>query len=368
MAQAGHFWSFLRLQEWTTVSIFEEGRRTPMNIQQTRRPGRVLVLYNHSSHMIKGESRDLIADQSIVACASSVTAALAEAGFQVHTLPLQGNVETALEAYPPSEWIIFNLVEGLDGRLFEEARVAWALEAMGYRFTGNAGAALATSTNKMRAKEALTAAGVPTPAYWSFSHPDEVLATLCFDFPLIVKPVAEDASQGIDNESVVHTISGLRNRVAYVRQWYRQAALVETFVSGREFNVGLWGNPPEPLPVAEIDFSAFEDSSERIVSFSAKWKPASEEYQKMPVQCPAVLTPDIEAALITTARQAWYAMGCRGYARVDMRLAESGIPYVIEVNCNPDISSDAGFYRAAKAAGYSYADMAEYILEAALRA
>jgi D-alanine-D-alanine ligase len=185
---------------------------------------------------------------------------------------------------------------------------------------------------------------------------------------LIVKPVAEDASIGVGPEAVVHSASALRERVAYILDTYRQVALAEAFVVGREFNVSIWGNPPQVLPVAEIDFCAFSDPYERIVSFAAKWEEESFEYRNTPVLCPAPLRPDLEASIATTAMRAWRALGCRGYARVDMRLSEEGVPYVVEVNCNPDLSPDAGFYRAARTAGHSYGDMAEQILQIAWRA
>lgn len=328
-------------------------------------PG-VVVLYNDSAGLIKGEARDMLAERGVVACAQAVAAALPAAGYRLALLPFQGDVEQALAPYSPREWAIFNLAEGLEGRLFEEARIAWALEAMGYRFTGANGDALARSTHKARAKACLTAAGVPTPPWRLFRHPDEVVAAL--SFPLIVKPVAEDASLAIDPEAVVHTPQALRERVDYVVSRYRQAALAEQFIAGREFNISLWGDPVEVLPLAEVDFAAFADPCQRIVSFDAKWEEDSFAYRHTPVVCPAVVAPALEQAITAVARRAWVALGCRGYARVDIRLAGDGTPYVLEVNCNPDISPDAGFFRAAQTAGYDYAGMVARILEFALKA
>jgi D-alanine-D-alanine ligase len=328
-------------------------------------PG-VVVLYNASDGLVKGEPQDMLAERGVVACAQAIAESLQETEYRVTLVPLRGDVEVALAPYPPTQWVIFNLGEGLNGRLFEEARIAWALEAMGYRFTGSGGDALARSTHKAQAKELLAASGVATPAWWLFRHPDEVAAlTDDLSFPLIVKPVAEDASIGVGPDAVVHTVPALCERVAYVVERYRQAALAEAFVVGREFNVALWGDPPQALPLAEIDFSAFADPYTCIVSFAAKWEEASFEYHHTPALCPALVDSGLGCCIVDTARRAWTAIGCRGYARVDMRLGDDGVPYVVEVNCNPDLSPEAGFYNAVRAAGYGYADMAAHILEVA---
>lgn len=338
-----------------------------MNAEQE--PPGVAVLFNASQRLIKGEPQDLLAEQDVIACAQAVFDAFQAAGYRVARVPVCVDVEQALAPYPATDWVIFNLAEGLEGRLFEEARIAWALEAMGYHVTGSAGDAIAVSTHKARAKALLEAHGIATPAWWVFGHPDEVDRSLArsLPFPLIVKPVAEDASLGVGPDAVVSTVHGLRDRVAYVVERYRQAALAEVFVVGRELNIALWGDAPEILPLAEVDFSAFADPYRRIVSFAAKWDASSPEYREMPVQCPARIENELALRLELTARQAWAAIGCRGYARVDARVSPEGIPYVVEVNCNPDISPDAGFYRAARAAGYSYQDMVVRILQLAWR-
>lgn len=329
----------------------------------------VVVLYNASETLAKGEPKDMLAERGVIVCAQAIADALHAAGYQVAQVPIHSDVESALAPYPPTQWTIFNLGEGLEGRLFEEARIAWALEAMGYCFSGSGGDAISRSVHKARAKQLLTANGVDTPPWWLFRHPNEVNDSVAADlpFPLIVKPVAEDASIGVGPDAVVHDAWALRERVAYVVACYRQAALAEAFVIGRELNIALWGDPPEVLPLAEVDFSAFADPFARIVSFAAKWETDSFEYHHTPILCPAPVDPALGEWIAETARRAWAAVGCRGYARVDMRVSTEGVPYVVEVNCNPDLSPDAGFYRAARAAGCSYTDMVVHILEVARR-
>ena len=332
------------------------------------KPLGVVVLYNASDKLFKGEARDLLAEQGVIICAQAVAGALQGAGYHVAQVPVYNDVELALVPYPPTRWTVFNLGEGSEGRLFEEARIAWALDAMGYCFTGSRGDAIARSVHKAQAKALLAAGGVDTPSYWLFRHQDEVEAVPAdLPFPLIVKPVAEDGSIGIGPDAVVHTAGELRQRVAYVVEHYLQAALAEVFVAGREFNISLWGDPPQILPLAEIDFSAFGDPCAHIVSFAAKWEVGSFEYHHTSVLCPASVDSDLGARIRDTAWRAWTTLGCRGYARVDIRVTDGEVPYVVEVNCNPDLSPDAGFSHAARAGGYGYEDMVVHILEIARR-
>jgi D-alanine-D-alanine ligase len=313
--------------------------------------------------LIKGEPRDMLAEQGVLACAEAIARALAER-CEVCAVAVHADVEVALAGYSPTEWTIFNLGEGVQGRLFEEARIAWAVEAMGYRMTGSGGLALARSIHKAHAKQLLERAGVPTPPWRVFRNSFEAEDSL--GFPVIVKPVAEDGSLGIGPDAVAHTPSALRERVDYVGAHYRQAALVERFIEGREFNVSVWGDPPELLPLAEIDFRDFVDPFDRIVSFEAKWDANSFAYHHTPVICPANVSPQLAGRIRQAALRAWDAIGCAGYARVDIRVDDQEQPFVVEVNCNPDLSPDAGFFQAARGAGLSYQDMIWRIARAVL--
>jgi D-alanine-D-alanine ligase len=283
--------------------------------------------------------------------------------YEVHMLPASLPIEGQLASYPPQDYAVFNLFEGISGIVGDEAEAASALGTLGYRFTGAHSHALALALDKAETKRALNAHGVLTPAWRVFRHPNEVSHRALRDlpFPLIVKPVAEDSSVGIDCQAVVTDVASLRQRVAYVVQQYRQKALAAEFIDGREFNVAIWGEPPEVLPLAEVDFSAFAHPHERIVSFAAKWQEGSFEYGNTPVICPAHVSEDLASQIRATALRVWQIAGCSGYARVDMRVKHDRI-YVLEVNPNPSLAPDAGFARAAKAAGYGYEDMILRIL------
>lgn len=329
----------------------------------TRGRARIIVVYNDSPSRIKGEPQDMLAEQGVIACSQAVADALAGC-YEVQRVPIHADVEVALASYPPTEWVVFNLGEGIQGRLFEEARIAWALEAMGYRITGSRGDALARSIHKEHAKQLFTRAGIATPRWRLCRGISEMVDGL--DFPLIVKPVAEDGSLGIGPEAVVHDLAALRASVGHTIECYRQAALVEEFITGRELNVSLWGDLPEVLPLAEIDFRDFADPCNPIVSFAAKWDATSFAYHHTPVLCPASVDRRLAGRIQEAALAAWHVIGCQGYARVDMRVDANDQPYVVEVNCNPDLSPEAGFFQAVRRIGCGYEEMVRRIAEMTL--
>jgi len=322
---------------------------------------KVLTLYNQVDSIEKGEARDLVSAQGVAIAARAVEEAL-RPQHEVACLPVAFDLLKVLSDYDPAEWVVFNLLEGLGNRADLEPEAAAILQRLGYGHTGSPSEAIALCLDKPRTKRLLESRGIPTPAYQVCARGNiEVSVPL----PAIVKPIAEDASLGVDDGAVVTTSDQLRERVRYILDAYREPALVEEFIIGREFNVAMWGNgKPECLPLAEIDFSGFTDPLRRIVSYAAKWEPDRAEYHLTPVTCPAEVAPQLSERIRSVAIASYRAAGCRGYARVDMRVRDEE-PYVLEVNPNPDISPDAGFPRAALAAGYPYPEMAERILHLA---
>jgi D-alanine-D-alanine ligase len=186
-------------------------------------------------------------------------------------------------------------------------------------------------------------------------------------FPVIVKPVHEDGSLGVNSDSVCHDTARLARQVEYVHAVYKQDALVEEYLEGREFNVSIVGDrTPEVLAISEIDFGEMPEGEPRIVSYRAKWDEESRVYGGTRPICPAPLSRRIERRIQDVALRSYRIMNCRDYARIDLRTDSRGTPYVLEVNPNPDISPRAGFARAARAAGLTYTDMILRICQAAM--
>ena len=238
-------------------------------------------------------------------------------------------------------------------------------ELLKVSYTGAPPLALANCQNKILAKRFLNNAGIQTPRFMVFRK-QQSLYKCDLTFPLIVKPAFEDASVGIDNESIVRNKSQLKKRIDYVFHYFQQPVLVEEYIEGRELNVAVLGDQkPRALPISEIDFSEMPNHLFNIVSYQAKWEPKHEAYHKTIPICPAPLPKEITLKAKKIALKAFKIMGARDYARVDMRLSKDNELYVLEVNPNPDLTEGAGFMRSAETAGYSYAETLKRIIDLA---
>jgi len=176
--------------------------------------------------------------------------------------------------------------------------------------------------------------------------------------------MSEDASIGISEYSVVNNPEDLKKQFDFLVTTYKQDVIVEEYIDGRELNVAILGDTI--LPISEIDFTSLPEGFPKIVTYDSKWIAESVYFEHTKPKCPADLDKKLKKKVETISREAFLALGCRDYARVDIRVNKSGNPYVIEVNPNPDISEDSGFARAALAKGLSYADLLYTIANFAL--
>lgn len=321
---------------------------------------RIRVVYNEEGSTRFNFGGKVVEFKDIFESVEGVRGALEAEGYSASVTPLKkGELDEFIEATRKGgDELVFNLCEGAFGCSLFEMNVAALLELYGMMFTGSGSLTLGVALNKAWTKDILKGAGIETANYTVFEETpvgiDDTLA-----FPLIVKPLCEDASVGIETDSVVNTFAGLRERVVFVLNEYNQPALVEEYIEGREFNISVIGNGKDTrvLPPSEIDFRDFPQGLPRICSYESKWIETSPLYIKSPPVCPADVTPFLRERLEGVALKAYRTLKCRDYARVDMRLKPNGQPMVLEVNPNPDISRNAGLARSARSAGMEYNDL-----------
>jgi D-alanine-D-alanine ligase len=250
----------------------------------------------------------------------------------------------------------FNLCESVDEDPLLIGHPAAVLELLSIPFTGSSAMALLLSTDKLTVKRLLTASGLRTPAFFLYEG-NEVLRPAGLKFPVILKPRFQDASIGIEQESVVEESTELLPRLEELYARYG-AILVEEYVAGREFNVSLFGYPqPRVMPLAEIDFSGFPAELHRIVSYKAKWDEESFEYHHTQRIFPDNLPEPLQQAMRCMAQECFHLFGLRDYARVDLRLDQQGRLAILEINANPCLSPDAGFPAAVAESKMSYTEM-----------
>ncbi len=289
-----------------------------------------------------------------------VRAALRARGDDVELVPVRATDFRWLSRARRAD-LIFNLCEGINGHARFEDYVVSTLELTGVPFTGCRAWPTTVTHRKHVANTLMAAAGLPVPAF-TLAQDNKIPTS--FPLPAIVKPAAEDASVGIDAGAVCTTRKALRQRVSQMLEQFEEV-IVQEYVAGREFNVGFVGR--QMLPLSEIDFAGMPAESWPIVTYAAKWVAGSpEDIGTVPV-CPARVPADLARRIGQVARQAWELMaGSEGYGRVDMRLSESGQPYIIEVNPCPDLSSDAGLARMGRAFGWDYETLAAQIADEAM--
>jgi D-alanine-D-alanine ligase len=325
---------------------------------------RVPILYNEP--VLPPDHPDAESEHEILYTVDQVAGHLKAVGFDVVPLGV-GRDPAALLAGLQRDRpdVVFNLFEGLADHYGTEAHAAGLLEWLGIPYTGCPYHALCLARSKHLTKHLLHGAGLPTAEFLVVERLPVPACTL--EWPVIVKPAEQDASVGLDQGSVVTNQSDLERRVALLLERYGPPVLVEQFIRGREFNVGLIEAPDlRVLPVSEILFVDRDPGYWPIVTYDAKWKPGSRDYEATPPRYPATVTPRLAERLGDLARQAFRLLGCRDYARVDFRVRAGGRPYILEVNPNPDFSPTAGLAGGLESAGLTHAQFTVDLVQAAL--
>jgi D-alanine-D-alanine ligase len=292
------------------------------------------------------------------ATVKAVKSALEFNGHKVTPIPASIHMLSEIKAIGDID-VIFNASTGINHKR-EQANVVAMLELLNIPFVGSPLSSQIIGLHKSLAKRVFRNVGVPITEFQVFYTGEEAL-NKSLKFPLIVKPEHEGSSLGITNESVVFNEDDLYNRVKYTIEEFNQPALVEEFVSGREFTIGVMGTTdPQVLPIIEIIYDRADGKGIQTVEIKA-------ENQAGQV-CPADLSETKTEQLKDYALRAYNALGCSEFARIDVRMDEDENPYFIEINTLPGMQPDySDFPIAAKAAGYDYNELVEELLQQAIK-
>lgn len=352
-------------------------------------------MYNGiTPEMLREQPLDRIAEFDSAQTIETLRAAIAGHGHDV--ILIEANEDAYEQLRTSGVALVFNIAEGIRGA-DREAQIPAMLEMLGLPYTGSGPLSLALCLHKAKTKEILAWYGIATPPFqvmYSLQEPKSEH----LDFPLIVKLLHEGSSMGLSYDSVVETLSALEKRVAYLMHTYAQPVLVEQFIEGSEYTVPVIGNtPPQALPVIEVLFKGprkltLFQPDDPIIRMLAR---AQGQQVAMPVDfrlspnqdhvllrtveggdlkvpvaltesvCPAAISPPLATTLQTTALNAFRALECRDWCRIDMRVGADKIPQVLELNPIAGIDPTYWLPRSARTAGLDYEALIGAILEAA---
>jgi D-alanine-D-alanine ligase len=263
--------------------------------------------------------------------------------------------------------LVFNLTESFAGDDTKEMNVAAYMDLLGIPYTGAGPHAHFLAQDKSTAKKMFAFHGIKTP-FFAMSYRGRIDHAHDVEFPLIVKPVWEDGSIGIDAEAVVNSVKELMERVEYIQNEFNSPALIEEYIEGREIYVSVLGSyeKAQALPLVELDLSKLPEGTPKIASYDVKFEKDTQAHKLTKSHLVTDLDEATTARLQETGLAAYRAVKLRDYGRIDMRLTPKGQVYVIEANPNPWLSSKQEFAMAAKASGRSYTDLIGEIVEMAI--
>ncbi len=281
-------------------------------------------------------------------------------------------IEADEDAYPRLRALrpdlVFNIAERLYGPN-RESHIPVVCEMLGLPYTGSDPLTLGLCLDKSRAKEILSFHGIPNAGFRTVEPGESVPADI--PLPAIVKPLFEGSSKGIQDHNVVRTRAELEERTAEIRDRYKQPVIIETFLTGREFTVGVLGTYPkiEILPIVEVDYATLPAGANPIYSYEAKWVWDTPDKPLDIFHCPADLEPGLRARLEAVVTATCRVLRIKDWCRIDVRLDAAGEPNIIEVNPLPGIlpkpEDNSCLPKAARAAGYSYDDLILRVVEEA---
>ncbi len=294
-----------------------------------------------------------------------ISDALTAKGHTPHILGIKEDVKAFFEGLTQQKTdIVFNVCEAFKDNSHLEMHIAAVLELYGLRYTGSGPQGLLLGQNKGLTKEILAYHGIKFPNFKIFAPGASDPRPSDLRFPLIVKPLKEDASIGINGNSIVKNDDQLMERIHDIHGKFNQEAIVEEYIEGREFYVGMIGNEKlEPLPLIELDFANIPDNKPKVYSYRAKWDAKYRKEKGIKSIFPKDISEELIQKIYQTCQTAYHALSFRDYGRMDIRVTHDHEVYIIEGNPNPYIAKDEDLPDAAEKMGISYEDFIEKILQ-----
>jgi D-alanine-D-alanine ligase len=310
-------------------------------------------------------ARDEFAEWDSPTTIAAVESALSRLGKVIRLEAKEDFPERLRQARPD---IVFNIAEGFHG-VNREAHVPAICEFFGIPYSGSDPFTLSLCLDKARTKETLSFHGIPTPKFAVVATLDEIHSrTADLELPLFVKPLHEGSSKGITDGNLCWDRGQLSKQTQFLLENYNQPVLVEEYLPGKEFTCAVLGNGHEAtvLPIVGMNFETLPNGALPIYSFDAKFVWDRPENPLDIFQCPARITRDLQASIERVTLDAFRVLGCRDWARIDVRLDTAGVPNVLEVNPLPGILPDPAdnscLPKAARAAGIGYEELIQSCL------
>lgn len=330
---------------------------------------RVLVLYDLPELIAEHEDPRYLIDHDDRPTERDVVRAIKRLGMDLHVHGVFNDMPALISKIAlikPD--VIFNLCETYYGDRSHEGDIASILELSGVPYTGSRPAALHLCKDKGTTKKIAGWDDVRVPAFKMFSRDNFKFEQFPSHFPLIVKPLNREASEGISKASIVHDWSACEERAYWVASKLKSDVIVEEYIHGREVYMGIINinGALQTLPPRELFFENLDKDEPMVATFRAKWDDNYRAKWGISTSKAAALSPRQLEQLSSQTIKIFKSLGLNGYARIDWRIAPDGVPVFLEANPNPALSHDDDFAKAAKSAGVSYQDLVAHIISAAI--
>ena len=298
-----------------------------------------------------------------------VTAALYNLGHEVHSLGVGsdlGVLRQAIQEHKPH--IVFNLLEEFDGEAVLDQNVVSYLELLRMPYTGCGPRGMILARDKALSKQILAYHRIPVPDFAVYPRGRTVRRPRRLEFPLIVKSLSEEASLGIAQASLVEDDDKLKERVVFIHEHIGTDAIAEKYIDGREFYIGILGNQRlQVLPIWELLFTKMPEDVPRIATARVKWDVKYQEKRGITTAQAKDLPEGVPEQIVRVCKRIYRCLGLTGYARIDLRMTAEGRIYVLEANPNPQLAYDEDLAESAHAAGISYEQLCQRIVNLGLR-